>query len=331
MLSASRGPSAGEYSFSGKSFPGRRPQGYNRVHTRFQPGFDRLAGPRLVNGLLPDFSPGNATNEAKRASIDAVTSREAEMSDLGVQPAAAAAPGLSQWQRISNTFTAPSKTFEDIKRGNLSWWLPFIIYVILGFAFYGVVNAKVGMRQVSENQIKLSPKAEDQMAQLTPEQREQRMNISTKVTQGIFLATPVLVLIMGAVISAVLLGTINFGFGGRAKFGNVFSVWMYAMLPSSIKTILGMVVLYAGTAPESFNIKNYAPTNIGAFLNPLDINPGLYSFLTSIDVITIWTLVLVGIGTALVAGVKRSSGYIAAFGWWALIVLGGAGIAAAFS
>src|SRR5579863_4377135 len=137
------------------------------------------------------------------------------MSDLGVQPTADVTAGLSQMQRLTNTFTAPSKTFEDIKRGNKSWWLPFIIYVVLGFAFYGVVNAKIGMRQVSENQIKLSPKAEDQMAQLTPEQREQRMKISTSITQGVFLATPIFVLIMGVVITAVLLGTINFGFGGR--------------------------------------------------------------------------------------------------------------------
>jgi len=234
-------------------------------------------------------------------------------------------------ERFTNTFAAPSKTFEDIKRGNRSWWLPFIIYVILGFVFYGVVNAKVGMRQVSENQIKLSPKAEDQMAQLAPEQREQRMNISAKFTQAIFLATPIILLIMGLVISAVLLGTINFGFGGRAKFGSIFAVWMYAMLPSCIKTILGVVVLYAGAAPESFNIKNFAPTNVGAFLNPLETNAGLYSLATSIDIITIWCLVLVGIGTALVAGVKRSAGYIAAFGWWAVVIVVGAGLAAAFN
>jgi hypothetical protein len=66
-------------------------------------------------------------------------------------------------------------------------------------------------------------------------------------------------------------------------------------------------------------------------MNPADTNPALYSLASSIDLITIWTLVLVGIGTALVAGVKRSSGYIASFGWWAVVVLVGAGLAAAFS
>jgi len=126
----------------------------------------------------------------------------------------------------------------------------------------------------------------------------------------------------------VLWGTINFGFGGKAQFGSIFTVWMYAMLPSVIKTLLGIVVLYAGVAPESFNIKNFAPTNLGAFLNPADTNAALYSLATSIDFITIWSLVLVGIGVAIVAGVKRSSGYIAAFGWWAIVVLLGVGIAA---
>ncbi|MGA7856607.1 MAG: YIP1 family protein, partial [Terracidiphilus sp.] len=81
-------------------------------------------------------------------------------------------------------------------------------------------------------------------------------------------------------------------------------------------------------APDSFNIKNFAPTNLGAFLSPTDTNAALYALATSLDVVTIWTLVLLGMGLAMVAGVKRSSGYIAVFGWWALFVILGAGIAA---
>jgi hypothetical protein len=81
-------------------------------------------------------------------------------------------------------------------------------------------------------------------------------------------------------------------------------------------------------APESFNIKNFAPTNLGAFLDPIETNKALYALATSLDVTTIWTLVLLGIGTAIVAGIKRSSGYIAVFGWWAIYVLASAGIAA---
>ncbi len=250
------------------------------------------------------------------------------MSDPEVQPAAEQAPGLSQFQRVTNTFTAPSKTFADIKRGNKSWWLPFIIAAVFGYILFAVVSTRIGMQQVVQNQIHLSPKQEERMNEATPEQRETSMKISLGITQGVFIGGPILVLIVVAVGSVGLWGTINFLFGGKATYGSVFTVWMYAALPAIIKVLLGVVVIYAGTAPESFNIKNYAPTNLGAFLNPLETNAALYSLASSIDLITIWTLVLLGMGTAIVAGVKKTSGYIAVFGWWAIFVLIGVGVAA---
>jgi hypothetical protein len=131
-----------------------------------------------------------------------------------------------------------------------------------------------------------------------------------------------------ALLSLGLWGTINFVFGGKATYGSIFAVWFFASLPGIVKPLLGVIVILAGADPESFNIKNYAPTNVAAFLNPIDTNKALYALATSLDAITIWTLVLLAIGTAIVAGVKRTSGYIAVFGWWAIFVLIGAGIAA---
>ncbi len=250
------------------------------------------------------------------------------MSDLEVQAAAGPAPGLSQWERVSNTFMAPSKTFEDIKRGNQSWWMPLIIMALVGYVLFAAIYTKIGMQQVVDNQIKMDPKTAEKLAQAPPEQREMGAKISMYITEGVFIASPVMVIVMAAVISLVLWGTINFVFGGKATFGGVFAVWFYASLPSIVKSLLGTVVIYAGMAPESFNIKNFAPTNLGAFLNPADTNPALYSLATSLDAVTIWTLILLGMGTAAVAGVKRGSGYIAVFGWWAVIVLFGVGIAA---
>ena len=161
------------------------------------------------------------------------------MSDLGTQPSADVAAGLSQWQRVTNTFTAPSKTFEDIKRGPKSWWLPFLIMVVLGYVFFFVVNSKIGMQTVTENQIRLDPKAEERMAQLTPEQRETQMKFSVYFTEGVFLGNPAVLLIIVSVGSLVLWGTVNFVFGGKASFGAVFAAWMFASLPSLIKTAAG--------------------------------------------------------------------------------------------
>ena len=56
-----------------------------------------------------------------------------------------------------------------------------------------------------------------------------------------------------------------------------------------------------------------------------------YGSATAVDGLFIWCLVLTSIGVATVVGVKRSSGYIAVFGWWILVTLVFVGISAAFS
>jgi hypothetical protein len=256
------------------------------------------------------------------------------MSDLEVQSmadAAPGAPGLSQMQRVTSIFSAPSKTFEDIKRGNKSWWMPWLIMAIVGYLFFAVVTTRITMQTVVDNQSKLmSESQQEKMAQMPPEQRAMTAKWTLYVTEGIFLAGPVFVLLVAAVVSLVLWGTINLAFGGKASFGAVFAVWFFANLPSLLKTLLGIVVIYAGNTPETFNIKNFAPTNVAAFLPVMETNKAVYALASSLDVVTIWSLFLMGMGIAIVAGVKRSSGYIAVFGWWAIIVLIGVGWAAAF-
>jgi len=251
------------------------------------------------------------------------------MSETGIPAVAEPVSGLTQLQRVTNIFTAPSKTFEDIKRGNRSWWLPFIIIAVVSYILFAAVYFQIGMQQVVDNSIRLDPKAQERMASVPPEQREVSNKIAIGFTEGIFIANPLLVLAGLAVFSFGLLGTINFVFGGKATYGSIFAVFVFATLPTIIKTLLGVVTIYAGAAPETFNIKNFAPTNIGAFLNPMETNKALYSLASSLDVVSIWSLVLLAIGTATVAGVKRSSGYLAVFGWWAIFTLVAVGWAAA--
>jgi hypothetical protein len=231
-------------------------------------------------------------------------------------------------QRVTGIFSAPSKTFEDIKRGNRSWWMPWVIMAVVGYLFFAAVTTKVGMQTVVDNQSKLmSESQQEKMAQMPPEQRAITAKWTLYVTEGVFVASPIFVLVVAAIVSLVLWGTINFVFGGKASFGAVFAVWFFANLPSIFKSLLGIIVIFAGST-ETFNIKNFAPTNAGAFLSATETNKAIYALATSLDIVTIWSLFLMGMGIAIVAGVKRSSGYIAAFGWWAIIVLVGVGWAA---
>lgn len=242
------------------------------------------------------------------------------MSDLSVQTVSGTAAGLSQWQRILNVFFAPSKTFEDIRLGNSSWWLPFLLYVVIGTSLWFAVGSRVTWETVTENNLRMAPRQAEQLESLPADQQERQKAISATAQRFIWLGAPVFTLLMDLCAAGVLLGTINFGFGGKATFGKVLAVIWYGGLPGLLKLVIGLIGLYAGVAPESFVPGNPAGTNIGYYLNPADTNKAVFALATNLDPITIWSLVLTSIGLAIVAGRKRTDGLIAVFAWWVLLL-----------
>jgi len=119
------------------------------------------------------------------------------MSDMGIQPAAAAAPGMSQLQRVTSIFSAPSKTFTEIKNGKTSWWLPWLILGIVGYLFFAVIFTKVTMQTVVDNQVHLmSDKQQEQMSKMPPEQRDMSLKVQLYITEGIFFIGPLFLLLI---------------------------------------------------------------------------------------------------------------------------------------
>lgn len=243
------------------------------------------------------------------------------MGNLDLQPGAGAVQttaGLTQWQRVGNTFLAPSKTFEDIRRGNNSWWLPFLISVLFTYMLFAAITLKVGWTQVATNNMAMNPKQAQRLEGLTPEQRAQGLKIAGIFTEVITAANPVVILIFTSIVSLLLWGTINFVFGGKATFPQIFAVNMYAMLPKIVVPILACAAIFAGLAPESFNLNNMAATNVAYFLSIQDTNKALYAVLSQIDIVAIWAAIILSIGIAKVAGKKLGAGFATVFGWWAL-------------
>ena len=256
------------------------------------------------------------------------------MSDPAVQPSSAAehtGSGLSQWQRVGNIFSAPSKTFEDIRLGRLSWWLPFLISVFFSYVLFAAVTMRVGWKQVAANSVATNPAQMERINQLPPEGRDRALNIVGIFIEASVAASPAVILLFAALMSLILWATINFGFGGKSTYGQIFAVNMYAALPRLFLPLLATIALYAGMAPESFNLSNMAATNAAYFLSVQDTNKALYVLLSQIDVISIWVAVLLSLGIARVAGKKKSAGFIAVFGWWGLWVLGRALVALVMS
>jgi Yip1 domain len=247
------------------------------------------------------------------------------MSDM-VANAAASAP-LTQVERVIDTFIAPSKTFNDILRSG-SWWLPWLLGVLVTLGFSAAIQQRIGWDKTYSNILQHSSESQqERLAQLSPDQQARQKAIAASFTKYIVWASPLLGLLFSAIAAGVLMVTLNFGLGGHAKFSQLYAVWMYATLPWLIQGILGIIVLFAGLDADAFNLKNPVGTNLGYYL-PSDSSQWLIAFGTSIDLLTIWVLVLLIIGCAIVARTKLAATATAVVGWWVLITLAKVGIAA---
>lgn len=247
------------------------------------------------------------------------------MAEVVIQPEASTKP-LSQGERVIDTFIAPSKTFTDVQRSS-SWWLPWLIGVIVTLGLGFAIQQKIGWDKTYDNVLKQSPSQQQRIDQMPADQQARTKQIGATFTKIVFWATPAVAIIIALISAGVLLGTINFGFGGRAKFGQMLAVWFYGTLPWAIQGLLGIVTVYAGIDPDSFNLKNFVGTNIGYYL-PQDMPKALISLATSLDITTIWALILLTIGCSIVGKISRGKAAGAVFGWWILIVLVRMGVAA---
>jgi len=234
---------------------------------------------------------------------------------------------LSEGQRLINVFFAPSKTFTDLRR-NANWWAPFLIMAIVSMMFVYVVDQKVGFRKVVENQIRLQPKQADRLERLPADQRETAMRQQTGFWRAFSYASPLVGLIFYAIIAAVLFATFKFAVSADIRFKTMFALVIYAWLPAVFVSLLAIISLLAGVSSDGFMIQNPAATNLGAFLDPT-ASPVLYALLSSVDVFTIWSLILMAIGVTCISKVKRGTAFAVVLGWYGLWVLIKLGLAAA--
>lgn len=231
--------------------------------------------------------------------------------------------GLSEPARIINTFFAPSKTFEDIRR-NASWWMPLVLSSVFAIAFFVTIDKKVGFDQVALATMQKSP----QFQQQPPEQQQQTLKLVAAITKYSGYLAPIFIMIYALVIALVLMATFNFGLQAEVSFSRALAIVMYSWLPGLVSSILGIVSLLVGN-PDTFHLENPVATNAAYFLDPTTTSKFLYGLAQSVDVIGLWIVVLMGIGFAMNAKKKISisAGIMVVGSWYFLVKLISAALA----
>jgi Yip1-like protein len=251
-----------------------------------------------------------------------------EFMSTAADPAMTGDRPLTEIERVVDTFVAPSKTFADIKR-NASWWVPWLLMSVFGLAMVVTVDKKLGMDTAYENQLRLSPKQLDKIDQMPPDQKANAMKIGATITRYFAYGSPLLTIVFIGIIAGVLMATFNFGLGAEVKFMQAMAISMYAFLPTIIKSLIAIAVVGVGAA-EGFTFQNPVASNLSGLVDP-NSSHFLYSILTSIDVFTIWTLILTGIGYSCITKVKRGTCMGVVFGWFVVMALVSAGFGALFA
>jgi hypothetical protein len=220
-------------------------------------------------------------------------------------------------QRVMGVFFSPGETFADIARVP-TWVVPIILLTILSFGVSVVMNQRVDWRSIVEKQASQNPRFE----QLSAEQKTQQLDMGTKfapyVTYAIGLCGPILLTL---IVGLIYFGAFNLFMGAGLKFMTAFAITAHAWVVRSVAAVLAIIVIFL-KRPGDVDPEHLLAADLGAFLSNEAPKP-LMKLATSLDIFSIWLLVMLAIGFAAAnpKKISKTAAYSVVFGVWAVVVL----------
>ncbi len=173
-------------------------------------------------------------------------------------------------------------------RRNASWWAPWLLIAVCAALFAYAMGKQVGFEQISKSQVEHSKRA-DQFDKLPADQQAAQLRVTGKVVAFFSYFSPFLLLLYCLIGTLVLWLTFKLVLGGETTFGQAYAITMHAWLP-------GMIFVRA--------------------------------MASSLDFLSIWTIILIGIGYACTSKVKRSTAITIVAVWYLVFKLVTSGLGA---
>ncbi len=221
---------------------------------------------------------------------------------------------LGVFERIVGVFTSPEKVFRYLAR-KPDIWVPLLISIFIGILVSTLVYDIAINDQIQR--IEQNDNIPDDRKEMIIDSMESRRTGSWKVI-SISVLPALGILVMFSFVSLVFWFTGNVILGGKATFKQIFSVYGYSYL---IYGILGTVVslpliLAKKTIQVQLGLANFLPASMS--------HTFLYHFFSKVDVFTLWTAVVFGIGFSVVYRMPRARGIATVLAVWLLYALASA-------
>ncbi|MEK6407121.1 MAG: Yip1 family protein [Acidobacteriota bacterium] len=243
---------------------------------------------------------------------------------------------LGPLARLTGVLLSPGETFADVNR-KPTWIAPMIIAIatVLASTFFFQWRVHPDWDSIMRNQMKKQMEKSNQS--LTEEQMQQRVDFGKSIAKF----SPIIAAVFTPIIYVILAGIFALGLmfiQAKTTFKKILSVVAWSSAATGIvATVVTMASLMVRDEEGLRSIdptqsSGIVPSNLAAFLSS-ETSAVIKSVAGSIDIFSIWFLILLTIGFAAIAGSRKiTTGKTATvvFGFWAVYVLVKVGWAAVF-
>jgi|YelNatPaOPRAMG01_1025707.scaffolds.fasta_scaffold128673_2 hypothetical protein len=229
---------------------------------------------------------------------------------------------------LLTVFYAPEKLFGDVSRQG-KWLAPFVAVMLVAVLIQVMMVNMIGMETLTRIGIEMNPLA----SQIPPDKIEEQVRAANtpvrKAIQygmgGIGMAFSILL------ISGVLLGLMHMS-DAATSYKKVITVCSYSFFATALAGgVLTAIILASMPDYSGLDLGNLLKLNPTVFLDKSTAPKALYSLATSLDLMSFWTIFLMGLGLSkTVPKMKLSKGIMIVVIPWALYVLGKTAISAMF-
>jgi hypothetical protein len=213
------------------------------------------------------------------------------MSQETMNPTGQPTNDMNIFSRIWNVFVAPASTFEAVKVSP-KWVVPLIISILIMGGAMHVLTPTV----IEESKDKTVEQLEKRG--MSDEQIDQALVQAEKMQKYMIVPSTVIAsVIFTFLLAAIWLFVANVLAGGQAKYGQILGVYVYAGFIGLLGFLIKLPLMLS---QHTMNI-HFSPAT---FMSEASSDTFLYKLLAKFDLFGLWGIVVLGIGLAVVAGLK---------------------------
>jgi hypothetical protein len=203
---------------------------------------------------------------------------------------------MTELARLTGIFWDPKPVYEDLA-ARPRWWAPILLTTVIALAYLAAFSHRIGWEQFLEQEFRTNSR----LQQIPVEQQREIIARQAKIVgvtsyAGAALGTLVVCV---AVAGVFLFAFRTFG-GAELSFRQSLSVTAYSFLPNALASALAIVVVTQAD-PADFDLRNPLMLNAAWLAPPEGVPAWLRTLAASLDLFSIWTLLLLALGYSVAA------------------------------